>query len=80
LNRSRLDKLETDLREFIDERNEVFHSGKPLSATPEELHWQARRLARQTLNKLRIKLQSEQWQTKDDLINWVDDQYNRFLK
>jgi hypothetical protein len=78
-NKSRLARLEADLLGFIDERNAVFHSGAPLSSTAERLEWDSRILARQALHQLRLRLKSEQWQTKDDLIAWVDDQYRKYL-
>lgn len=78
-NKPRLAKLEADLVGFIDERNAVFHSGAPLSSTPERLEWDSRILARQALHQLRLRLKSEQWQTKDDLIEWVDKQYREYL-
>lgn len=78
-NRSRLDKLEDDLRGFIDERNAVFHSGSPIAASPDELQWDSRILSRQALHQLRQKLKSEKWQTKDDLIDWVNTQYQSYL-
>ena len=78
-NRSRLDNLEDDLRDFIDERNAVFHSGSPIAASPEELQWQSRILSRQALHQVCQKLKKEHWQTKDDLISWVDYQYKNYL-
>ena len=76
---SRLPKLEDDLRGFVDERNAVFHSGMPISSTPEELAWDARVLARQALHQLRRRLRSEHWQTKDDLIAWSAAQHQKYL-
>jgi len=77
-NPTKLAKLEVDLRSFIDERNAVFHSGIPISKTPQELQWEARILARQTLHQLRLRLNSENWQTKDDLIAWTNTQFRKF--
>ena len=73
-------KLEAHLIQFINERNAVFHSGIPLSSNPEELAWDACILSRQALHQLRMKLKTEKWQTKDDLIAWVDTQYQKYLK
>lgn len=77
--KSRLATLEEDLKEFIDERNAVFHSGVPLSSSPEVLRWDSRVLSRQVLHQLRNRLNTEYWQSKDDLIAWVDDQYDKYL-
>jgi len=79
-NRSRFAKLEADLRDFIDERNAVFHSGTPKAQSAEELQWESRILARQALHQLRLRLKSEHWRTKDDLIAWVDTQHSKFLQ
>ena len=73
--RTRIDKLEDDLRDLIDERNSVFHSGVPISSSPEVLQWDSRVLSRQVLHQLRIKLKKEGWQSKDNLLLWVDHQY-----
>lgn len=77
--KTRLMKLEDDLRDFIDERNSVFHSGVPISSSPEVLQWDSRILSRQVLHQLRIRLKNEGWQSKDDLITWVDHQYTNYL-
>lgn len=77
--KSRLATLEHDLRDFIDERNAVFHSGLPLSASPDVLRWDSRILSRQVLHQLRQRLASENWQSTEDLIAWVDDQYSKYL-
>jgi len=77
--KSRLARLETDLRDLIDERNAVFHSGSPLTSTLERLEWDARILSRQALHQLRVRLRSEGWQTKDDLIAWVSAQHAKHL-
>ena len=77
--KSRYAKLESDLKDFIDERNAVFHSGAPLSATPEELEWEGRILARQALHQLRLRLASDGWQNKDDLVSWVATQHQKYL-
>jgi hypothetical protein len=77
--KSRLATLERDLGGFIDERNAVFHSGLPLAASPDRLRWDSRILSRQVLHQIRQKLASENWQTTDDLIAWVDNQYSDYL-
>jgi hypothetical protein len=77
--KSRLAKLETDLLDFIDERNAVFHTGSPIASTPEHLQWDARILSRQALHQLRLRLRSEGWQTKDDLIAWATAQHAKCL-
>lgn len=77
--KSRLPTLETDLNGFIGERNSVFHSGRPLSMSPDELRWDSRILSRQVLHQLRQRLDSEKWQSTDDLIDWVHDQYRKYL-
>ncbi len=73
-------KLRTDLRDLVVERNAVFHSGKPLNATPEELAWEGRILARQALHQLRLVIKSHKLQTKDDLKTWVDKQISTYLR
>ena len=78
-NNTRLSKLEDDLRDFIDERNSVFHSGAPISSSPEVLQWDSRTLSRQVLHQLRIRLKREGWKSKDDLLLWVDQQYSNYL-
>lgn len=78
--KSKYPQLENDLRDFVDERNAVFHSGHPLSTSAEGLAWDSRTLARQALHQLRLRLKSEKWQTKDDLAAWVEAQYDKYLK
>ena len=77
--KTRQRSLESDLRGFIDERNAVFHSGTPLTSTPEELAWDGRILARQALHQLRVRIKSAHLATKDDLIGWVDAQLTKYL-
>lgn len=70
-------EFEDIFRHFIDERNSVFHSGFPLSENPRQLHVDSEILARQALHQIRLKLESEKWQTKEDLITWVASQYKK---
>ncbi len=77
--KSRLATLEKDLKGFIDERNSVFHSGLHHAESPEALRRYSRILSRKVLHQLRQRLDSEKWQTLDDLIAWVDEQYSKYL-
>lgn len=72
-------RLEADISDLIDERNAVFHGGKPENYSSEYLAWFARVLAMQTLHHLRLKIESNGFQAKDDLITWVDQQFNEYL-
>jgi hypothetical protein len=62
----------------IRERNSIFHSGKPEKETIDYLVWIARRLARNTIHELRYRILSEGFQTKDDVIGWVN--AHKFVK
>lgn len=73
-------ELEKDLGDMIDERNAVLHSGKPLHSDPEYLAWASQVVARQVLHQLRIKIKEKNFQTKDDVIHWVESQYSRYLQ
>ena len=77
--KSRLTTLEEDLNDFIDERNSVFHSGNPIKASPDELQWWSRIMSRQALHQLFQRMKREKWQTKDDIIKWVEDQHRKYL-
>lgn len=77
--RSRFASIKAEAKDLIDERNEVFHSGKPLNANPEELQWRARVLSRMVLHQLRIRLESESWTTKEDLKTWATAQRRRLV-
>lgn len=72
-------KLEQDIGEFIDERNAVFHAGRPQSQTVEYLHWFARFIASGTLNRIRQQIHAEMWETKNDFEEWASRQYSEFL-
>jgi hypothetical protein len=72
-------KLEKDLGDMIDERNAVLHSGKPRHSNPEYLAWSGQIIARQVLHQLRLQIKDRTFQTKDDLIHWVEGQYSKYL-
>lgn len=76
--KSRLAELEEDIQAFINERNNVFHSGIPHQESPERLAWDAKVLARQVLHQLRRHLKSDGWQNIDDLISWVQSRHSRY--
>lgn len=78
-NKARFDKFEDEIRDFIDERNSVFHTGHPVNASPDELQWRSRIFSRQALFQLFQKIKQENWQTKDDMITWVENQHSKFL-
>lgn len=70
-NKSLQKELETELGQLIDERNAVFHEGKVKNYSPSYLVASSRTVARGVINQLRIKVESEGWKTKEDLISWV---------
>jgi len=77
--KNRQRELEKDLGDMIDERNAVLHSGNPRHSNPEYLAWSGQVIARQVLHQLRIKIQDGAFQTKDDVIHWVENQYSKYL-
>lgn len=72
--------LEKDLEELVDERNAVFHAGRPINRPIENLAWLTRTMSMQCLHHLRIHLKRDGWSTKDDLDNWVQSKYDKYLK
>jgi hypothetical protein len=64
-------ELEIELGQLIDERNSVFHEGKIKNFSPSYLVDSSRTIARGVINQLRIRIESEGWKTKEDLISWV---------
>ncbi len=73
-------KLESDLRELIDERNSVFHEGRVNSFSPEYLRSSAHILSRQILHQIRLKIKSDNFETKDDINQWIQAQYQKYLR
>ena len=76
-NRAKQESLIKDIGNFIDDRNNVLHSGKPQKNNAEFLAWVTGILARQVLHQLRQKILSNHWETKDDIIQWVETQSNK---
>lgn len=72
-------ELEKDIGGMIDERNAVLHSGSPKRSNHEYLAWSGQVIARQVLHQLRIKIKDSAFQTKDDVIHWVESQYSKYL-
>jgi hypothetical protein len=72
--------LEKDLEDLVDERNAVFHSGSPIEKRIEYLAWFTRIMSMQCLHHLRIHLERDAWQTKDDLDAWVASNHDKYLK
>lgn len=79
-NKERQRTLQKDLGDIIDERNSVLHSGRARASSPEYLTWSGQIIARQALHQLHLRIKSGAFQTKDDVIRWVDDQYIKYLK
>ncbi len=73
----RQDELEKELSDIIGERNAVFHEGKVEKYSPSYLADTGRILARGVINQLRLKIASESWKTKDELITWAHTQTKR---
>ena len=69
--------LAVSIKDLYDERNSVFHSGKPRNSSPERLIWEARILSRQVLHQLRLLIEVEELKTKDDLIDWIEKQTSK---
>ena len=72
-------ELENDLGDMIDERNSVLHSGKPRKSNPEYLAGSSQIIAQQVLHQLRLKIKDRNFQTKDDVIRWVNNQHSNYL-
>ena len=70
-NKSLQKELESELSQLIDERNAVFHEGKIKNYSPSYLVNLSRTIARGVINQLRIKVESQGWKTKEDLLSWV---------
>ena len=79
-NKARQEELETRIAELIKERNFVFHAGRPTKFSPEYLSSTGLIFARQILHHLRLRITSDNIQTKDDLISWVQTQSDRLVK
>jgi hypothetical protein len=77
--REKQQMIENDLGELVDERNNIFHAGKPGKKSIEYLSWFSRIMAMQCLHKIRGLLKSDGWQTKDDLVEWVDQNFDLYL-
>lgn len=73
-------QLESEIKTLIEERNEVFHSGKPKNNDVNYLLWDAKRIATGTLNQLRQRIKTEGLQTKEDLKVWVNLHYKKYLR
>ncbi len=76
-NKSRQEKLQQDFTELINERNAVFHQGRPIKFSPEYLSDAGLILARQILHQLRLRIKSDNIQSKDELIAWTKEQLNK---
>jgi len=76
----RQEELEVDLGQLIDERNSVFHEGKVKRYSPSYLANASRILARGVIHQLRLKIGSDGWKTKDELIDWVKVQSKKLLE
>lgn len=68
-------KLESELGDIVDERNAVFHGGRPQKLSIEYLAWATRNFALGALHQLTHRIRSEKLSTKDDLFKWVNSQY-----
>ena len=68
------DKIETDIKALIDERNSVFHEGRTQESSPAHLAEMSNLISRRVLHQLGQRIGSENIQTKDDLIAWVETQ------
>ena len=68
-----------DLKDLVDERNAIFHSGAPENKSIEYLAWFARVMSMQCLHHLRIRIEKDGLETKEDLDAWVDHQYDKYL-
>lgn len=76
-NKLRQEELEIELGQLIDERNSVFHEGKVRKYNPSYLADTGRILARGVIHQLRLKIASERWKAKEELIDWVNAQSKR---
>jgi hypothetical protein len=65
-------ELKIEIGKLIDERNSVFHEGKVEQYSSIYLATTIRVLAREVINQLRSKIETEGWKTKDDLVDWVN--------
>ncbi|HEY59098.1 MAG TPA: hypothetical protein G4N92_00180 [Anaerolineae bacterium] len=72
--------LESEIKDLIDERNNIFHSGIPKKQNIESLSWKGQILSRGTLNLVRQIIVQENLTTKDDLFSWIENHYDNHLK
>lgn len=77
--REQQQRLEADIEAMIDERNAVFHSGRPEAASVEQLAWLSRLVAMNSLNNLRRLMEEQGISTKDELQQWAQDQHAKYL-
>jgi hypothetical protein len=69
--RERRRRLRKSMERVIDERNAIFHGGKPMGESFGYLEWMAKRFARSAIHEVRQLVERERLETKDELIDWI---------
>lgn len=73
-------KLESDIKDLIDERNSIFHSGVANKESPENLQYIGKIMGRNVIHYSRLKVESEKIKTKKDLHESLYRHYEKYLK
>ena len=79
-NKQKQRKLKMDIENLIDERNSVIHSGETIKEFPQYLSYLGRTFSKQLIHQVRQIIEKEGLNSKDDLVNWVNKHYKKYLK
>ena len=71
-------KIKVEIRDLIQERNSVFHSGSARKHTDEYLRLATRAYARDCLFQLSQRIISEKLKSQQGLINWINQQATKY--
>jgi hypothetical protein len=66
----RRQRLKQSIALLVEERNAIFHGGKPEGNSIERLEYASRKIAAKTIHQLRELIRTEGIKTKDELRNW----------
>lgn len=76
-NPARRNRLKKSVKAIIEERNAIFHAGKPERLPIDYLEYVCRRIARNTIAHLRMLIDEKKIKTKNEMIAWVSEQQKR---